>query len=106
MIALNPDSKVLTMVSYAWAGFGATFGPITLISLFWVRATKAGTIAGMLVGAVTVLVWEHYAWFGLYEMIPGFVFSTLAIVIVSLLTAKPSDSIIETFKQVQQEMRA
>ena len=86
---MNPDSNVLGLVSYAWAGFGAAFGPALLISLFWKRMTRNGALAGILVGGVTVVVWKQLSggWFDLYEIIPGFVLSSCAIVAVSLLDA-------------------
>ena len=68
-IASNPESKVLGLVSYAWAGFGAAFGPVVLISLLWKRMTRNGALAGMLVGAVTVVVWKEFIGLGLYEII-------------------------------------
>lgn len=67
LIARHPNSRVLGMVSYAWAGFGAAFGPLVLLSLVWPRMTRNGALAGMVGGAVTVLVWQHYHWFELYE---------------------------------------
>ncbi len=87
LLAMNPDSNVLGLVSYAWAGFGAAFGPSLLISLFWRRMTRNGALAGILVGGMTVVVWKQLAggWFDLYEIIPGFIFSSIAIVAVSLL---------------------
>lgn len=106
VIASNPDSKVLKMVSYAWAGFGAAFGPVILLSLLWSRMNKAGTIAGMIVGAVTVIVWKQYAWFDLYEIIPGFVFSTIAIFVFSLITSKPSKLMTDKFAQVSKELKS
>jgi sodium/proline symporter len=71
LIAQDPKAKVLGMVSNAWAGFGAAFGPLVLLSLLWARMTRNGALAGMVVGAVTVLVWQHYQWFKLYEIVPG-----------------------------------
>lgn len=103
-LASNPDNRVLKMVSYAWAGFGAAFGPVILLSLLWSRMNKAGTIAGMIVGAVTVIVWKQYAWFNLYEIIPGFVLSTFAIILFSLITSAPSKSMVDTFIQVKKEL--
>lgn len=88
-IARDPDSKVLQIVSYAWAGFGAAFGPLILLSLLWPRLTRNGALAGMMVGSVTVLVWKQFAWFQLYEIVPGFIFATLAAVIVSLFSRPP-----------------
>ena len=88
-IATNPQSKVLGLVSYAWAGLGASFGPVLLISLYWKAMTRNGALAGMIVGAVTVVVWKqlHGGLFDLYELLPAFVFSCLAIFIVSKLSA-------------------
>ena len=70
-IAMDPQSKVLGLVSYAWAGFGASFGPVIIMSLWWKKMTKNGALAGMVTGAVTVIVWNTFGWFGLYEIIPG-----------------------------------
>lgn len=100
-IAWNPEARVLHMVSYAWAGFGASFGSVILLSLTWSRMTREGAMAGMLIGAITVIVWKHFAWFGLYEIIPGFIFSILAIVIVSRFSAPPSRRVLETFESVR-----
>jgi sodium/proline symporter len=101
-LASNPDSKVLGLVSYAWAGFGAAFGPVVLFSLGWKRMTRNGALAGMLVGAVTVVVWKQFAWFGLYEIIPGFLFASLAIVIFSLFGTPPSRAMQERFDAVRE----
>lgn len=103
-MARDPDSKVLQLVANAWAGFGAAFGPVILISLWWKRMTRNGALAGMVVGAVTVLVWNHYAWFKLYELLPGFVFASLAIVVVSLLDKAPEDVVTQTFHSVEKEI--
>lgn len=91
-LALRPDSQVLELVAYAWAGFGAAFGPALLLALFWARMNTAGALAGIVVGGATVIVWRGLEGgiYDLYELIPGFVFSTLAIVAVSLLTPPPS----------------
>lgn len=88
-LASDPNSSILTMVSYAWAGFGAAFGPVILLSLWWERMTRNGALAGIIVGGGSVLVWKHYAWFGLYELIPSFTFALLAIFVVSLLSHPP-----------------
>jgi sodium/proline symporter len=104
LIAQDPDSRVLSMVSYAWAGFGAAFGPLVLLSLVWPRMTRNGALAGMVVGAVTVLVWQQYKWFGLYEMVPGFAFATLAIVGVSLMGKPPSARQVEIHGEVDREI--
>lgn len=105
-IASDPNALVLSLVSYAWAGFAAAFGPVILISLWWRRMTRNGALAGMVTGAATVLVWNHFAWFGLYEIIPGFLFGTIAIVVASLLDRAPSKSIDETFSAVEREVSA
>lgn len=104
-MAMDPNSLVLSLVAYAWAGFGAAFGPVIILSLRWKRMTRNGALAGMITGALTVLVWNHFAWFGLYEMVPGFLFATIAIVVVSLLGKKPSDSICATFDEVDAIVR-
>ena len=104
-LAANPENRVLGLVSYAWAGFGAAFGPVIIMSLWWRRMTRNGALAGMITGAVTVLVWNHYAWLGLYEILPGFVFALIAIVVVSLLDKAPSKSIAKTFDEVQAAVR-
>lgn len=70
-LAANPENRVLGLVSYAWAGFGAAFGPVVLFSVMWSRMTRNGALAGMLIGAVTVIVWKQFAWLGLYEIIPA-----------------------------------
>lgn len=97
MLALNPNSYILTMVSYAWAGFGAAFGPTILLSLYWKRMTKNGALAGIIVGGLTVLIWKQFAWFGLYEIVPGFIFSLLTIYIVSKLDHEPCQAIQNEF---------
>ncbi|WP_418870738.1 sodium/proline symporter PutP [Selenomonas bovis] len=99
-LGFNPNSFILDMVSYAWAGFGAAFGPAILMSLFWKRTTRNGVIAGIIVGGVTVLVWKQFALFGLYEIVPGFLFSLLAIYGISLLGEPPAQDIQETFDAV------
>ena len=104
VLAKNPESKVLGLVSYAWAGFGAAFGPVVLFSLGWKQMTRNGALAGMLVGAVTVLIWKQFAWFGLYELVPGFVFASAAIYGVSKLGAAPSTSMQEQFDAVRKEL--
>ena len=103
-LAANPESKVLGLVSYAWAGFGAAFGPVVLFSLGWKRMTRDGALAGMLTGAVTVLVWKQFAWFGLYEMVPGFLLASVAIVVVSRLGAPPSAAMQAGFDAARAEI--
>lgn len=99
-LAMNPESLILDMVAYAWAGFGAAFGPALLASLFWRRATRNGILAGIITGGVTVLVWKQFALFGLYEIIPGFILALCAIYVVSLLDKEPAKSITDTFDAV------
>ena len=101
ILALTPDSFILDLVAYAWAGFGAAFGPAILASLFWRRATKNGVLAGIIVGGLTVLVWKQLALFGLYEIIPGFFLSALAIYIASKLDTPPADEITAVFDEVE-----
>jgi sodium/proline symporter len=105
-LASDPDSRVLGLVSYAWAGFGAAFGPVVLFSLGWKRMTRNGALAGMVVGAATVLLWKQGGWFGLYEMVPGFLLASVAIVVASLLGPPPSAAMQATFDGVRDELRA
>ena len=106
-IAQDPNSKVLTLVSYAWAGFGAGFGPVVLFSLLWRDTTRDGALAGMLTGAITVVVWKQLSGgiFELYELLPGFVLASLAIFIVSKLGNKPDQEILDTFDKVKLDMQ-
>lgn len=104
-LGLNPDNKILDMVAYAWAGFGSAFGPLILLSLFWRRMTRNGALAGIVIGGLTVLIWKQYAWFGLYEIIPGFALSMIAIYIFSILDKTPDASLTGTFDNVDQMHR-
>ncbi|MEX2326387.1 MAG: sodium:proline symporter, partial [Pseudomonadales bacterium] len=90
VIALDPGSKVLGLVSYAWAGLGASFGPVILLSLYWQGMSRDGALAGMLTGAVTVVVWKQLQGgpFDVYEILPGFILSALMIVLVSKLSPR------------------
>ena len=101
-LALDPESTVLGVVAYAWGGLGAAFGPALLISLYWRRMNKYGALAGVIVGGATVIIWAQLqgGWFDLYELVPGFFFSGIAVVVVSLLTPEPEDSVVETFDRV------
>ncbi|MCM3163659.1 sodium/proline symporter PutP [Metabacillus litoralis] len=106
LLASNPDSSVLDLVSYAWAGFGAAFGPVIILSLFWKRMNRWGALAGMIVGAVTVVVWKQLTTsgaipFSLYEIVPGFILAWIAVLIVSLATGAPSKEIEEEFEQAK-----
>lgn len=106
IIALDENSVIFTIVSFAWAGFGATFGPLMLLSLFWKRINRAGAIAGMISGGGMVFIWKLLirplggAW-DIYELLPAFLFSVLCIVVVSLLTAPPSEKIQKEFDDVR-----
>ncbi|MDY3973951.1 sodium:solute symporter family transporter, partial [Veillonella caviae] len=100
-LAMDPDSLILTMVAYAWAGFGAAFGPAILFSLFWKRMTRQGCIAGIVVGGLTVLIWKQFAFFGLYEIIPGFILSSIAIYVVSLLSPLPPRPVLKDYKEAE-----
>ena len=106
IIATNPNNTVLDLVENAWAGFGATFGPIVLFSLFWKRTTKKGAIAGMITGGVSVIIWRKLGValggiFSLYEIVPGFLLSALVIYIVSKMDKEPSQDMIDEFEKVQ-----
>ena len=107
VIALDENSVIFSIVSFAWAGFGATFGPLMLFSLFWKRINKAGAIAGMVGGAGMVFLWKLVfnpvfgGVFAIYELLPAFIFSSICIVVVSLLTKVPSKEIEEDFEAVR-----
>ncbi|WP_282173996.1 sodium/proline symporter PutP [Cytobacillus firmus] len=106
-LGYNPESKVLELVSYAWAGFGAAFGPVIILSLFWKRMTRNGALAGILVGAVTVIVWAQLTGglFDLYELAPGFLFAALAIIVVSLLDKAPSAEVQEQYDRYKSVLK-
>ena len=106
VIALDENSVIFSIVSFAWAGFGATFGPLMILSLFWKRTTRAGAVAGMVGGAGMVFLWKLVlkpmgGMFGIYELLPAFIFSAICIVVVSLLTKKPSAEIEADFEAVK-----
>lgn len=113
-LAYNPDSNVLGLVSKAWAGFGAAFGPLVILSLTWKRMTRNGALAGIVVGAATVLFWIYAPVLPngealttvIYEMVPGFILSFLAIVLVSLMGKAPSAEVIDTFETVEARLKA
>ncbi|MBQ7897555.1 MAG: sodium/proline symporter [Clostridia bacterium] len=105
-LAFDENSVIFQIVSFAWAGFGATFGPLMLFSLFWKRTTRAGAIAGMVGGAGMVFLWKLVistlgGVFAIYELLPAFIFSSICIVVISLLTKKPSEEIEEEFEAVK-----
>lgn len=106
IIALDENSIIFKVVSFAWAGFGATFGPIMLFSLFWKRVTRSGAIAGMLAGGSMVFIWKLLlkplgGVFGIYELLPAFVTSCIFIVVISLLSKEPAQEIQDEFEQVK-----
>ena len=104
-LATDPNSSVFQIVSFAWAGFGATFGPAILFALFWRRSNRQGILAGLVAGGVMVFVWKFCvrpmggAW-NVYELLPAFIVASVVIVVVSLLTEKPDASIEKTFDEV------
>ena len=102
ILALTPNDSILGLVGFAWAGFGAAFGPIVLLSLFWRKLSNWGALAGMIVGTVTVFVWGNISVggiFDLYELLPGFVFALIAAVVVSLFTFKPNAEVEREFSE-------
>lgn len=104
IIALDPTNSVMGLVAYAWAGFGAAFGPVIIISLFWKRMTLSGAVAGMVSGGVVVLVWESLkleAATGLYSLVPGFGIAFVLVVAVSLLSKAPSQEVLDQFEASQ-----
>ncbi|WP_341304982.1 sodium/proline symporter PutP [Pseudomonas sp. TMP25] len=108
VLAMNPDNTVLGLVSYAWAGFGAAFGPAILLSLYWKRMNRNGALAGIILGGLTVVVWKQLSSlggvFGLYEIIPGFILASIAIIVVSLLTKEPEAALQAQFDEVKRKL--
>lgn len=105
-LASNPQSGILNMVGYAWAGFGAAFGPVIILSVLWPRTTRNGALTGIVVGTITVLIWNHYHWLNLYEIVPGFAFSFVGIIVVSLLDQAPTIAIKNKLKEARNELQA
>lgn len=107
-IASDRNSLVLDLVSYAWAGFGAAFGPVMLFTLFWRKTTALAALAGMLTGAATVVIWSNLSGgiFDLYEILPGFVFGSLAILATSALQPERQDFVLENFDRVWRSLGA
>lgn len=107
-LARDPDSSVFRVVSFAWVGFGAAFGPVMLMALFWKRSNKWGALAGMVVGGVMVFVWKFLiaplggVW-AIYELLPAFLCSLVAIVVVSLLTPAPEQSVVQIFEKIRKK---
>lgn len=112
-LAYDPDNTILGLVANAWAGFGAAFGPVVILSLTWRRLTRNGALAGILVGAATVLLWIYVPVLDdgatlssiLYEIVPGFVLGGIASILVSLADRRPPDSVIRTFDESEAELR-
>lgn len=107
-IAQDPNSSIFTIVSFAWAGFGAAFGPVILLALFWKRSNKQGALAGMIAGGIMVFVWKYGistlgGAFAIYELLPAFVIALLVNVAVSLATPAPSREIVEVFEEVNRK---
>ena len=105
VLASNPDSSVFEIVSFAWAGFGAAFGPIVLCALFWKRSNKWGALCGMITGGAMIFIWKYGiaklgGVFAIYELLPAFILATAVNVIVSLVTEAPSKEIIATYDKV------
>lgn len=105
-LASNPKSNVFQIVSFAWAGFGATFGPVMLFALFWKRSNKYGAIAGMLSGGIMIFLWKYVVRplggaLDIYELLPAFIVACIFIVVVSLLTPAPEKEIVEEFESVK-----
>ena len=113
-LAYNPENTILGLVANAWAGFGAAFGPLVILSLIWKRLTRNGALAGMVVGAATVLFWMYAPVLAggaalssvLYEIVPGFVLGGLAAILVSLAGSPPPDSVLRTFEASEAEVRS
>ena len=106
-LAMNPDSKVLDVVSYAWAGLGASLGPAVLVSVYWSGMTAWGAMAGVIVGALTVVIWSRLdgGLFDLYALVPGFIFAIIAIVVVSLLSkSKLNPVVVKQFDQMHSQL--
>ncbi len=106
VLALISESSVLELVSYAWAGFGAAFGPTILLSLFWRGMNRNGALAGIIVGGVTIVVWKHLygGIFDLYEIVPGFLFSTITIIVFSLIGGTPEKKVTDKFDEYEKSL--
>ncbi|MBU3182295.1 sodium/proline symporter PutP [Clostridium psychrophilum] len=101
--AYLPNKTILNIVGHAWAGFGSSFGPVLLLSLYWKRMTKWGALSGMVVGGLTVIVWIIFELSTyIYEMVPGFTLSLIAVIVVSVITEKPDDSVNKEFKTMEE----
>jgi len=96
LLAISPNDSILGLVSFAWAGFGAAFGPIVLLSLYWRKLTNWGALAGMVAGAAAVFIWKAFNT-GLYELLPAFIIAMIVAVVVSLATYRRNDEIEQEF---------
>ncbi|MFD1335909.1 sodium/proline symporter PutP [Oceanobacillus iheyensis] len=106
IFAWQKNDTILGLVSFAWAGFGAAFGPVVLLSLFWRKTTGTGALWGMIVGAISVFVWGYSPLADyLYELVPGFILSTIVIVVVSLLTYKPNPEVEKEFNETVKRLK-
>ena len=111
IFATDPNSSIFTIVSFAWAGFGATFAPVVLLGLFWKRCNKWGALAGMISGAIMIFVWKYLvrpiggAW-NIYELLPAFIVAFIFIIIVSLATKAPEKDVVDTFNRVKAKVKA
>jgi sodium/proline symporter len=108
VLAWNPNSSVFRVVSFAWAGFGATFGPTMLLALFWRRSNRQGALAGLISGGIMIFVWKFGiarlgGIFSIYELLPAFLIALAADIIVSLATREPSAVIVKTFDEVHKK---
>ena len=106
VIWAKDEGSVFEIVSFAWAGFGAAFGPVVLFALFWKRTNKWGALAGMVVGGTMIFVWKYViaklgGVFAIYELLPAFILASIAIVVVSLLTKAPEKEIVDDFEAVK-----
>ena len=112
-LAYDPENTILGLVANAWAGFGAAFGPVVILALTWSRFTRNGALAGIIVGAVTVLLWIYAPVLGdgktlssiVYEIVPGFLLGGLAAILVSLIDRRPAESVVRTFEASEEELR-
>ena len=111
-LALNPDSSVFRIVSFAWAGFGATFGPAILFALFWKRANKWGILSGMIGGGALIFIWKFIVrvqfadtWLNIYELLPAFILNVILVIVVSLITKEPDKNIQDQFDAVVKSIK-
>ncbi len=115
LIALDPNSSIMTLVSDAWAGLGAAFGPTVVLSLYWKKTTKTGALSGIIAGAATVIIWEYIPYFavqtigqatGLYSLIVGFVVGLIAVMIGSFAGKPATSEMIRAFEDVKNKKAA